>query len=119
MQHHSSDIKKALPSQLGIEELDDLNSRRSDILPKMSGMIKRKATIEVNNTVCHVCGSRFSMRFEVEAKGRTEDASVFRINMECKHCQWNAVFYGYIHKDGRNGIDTQHLSADRFFAERQ
>lgn len=119
MQHNSSDIKKALTRQLDIGELDDLNNRRSDILPKMLGMIKRNATIEVNNTACHVCSGRFSMRFEVEAKGRTENASVFRINMECKHCQWNAVFYGYMHKDGRNGLDAQQLSADRFFTDRQ
>lgn len=119
MQHHSSDIKKELPRQPGIDELDDLNNRRSDILPKMSGMINRNATFEISNTACHVCGSRFSMHFKVEVKQHTEDANVFRFNMACQHCQWNVVFYGYLHKDGRNGLDARQVSADRFFADHQ
>jgi hypothetical protein len=118
MSHNSPNPKQGA-RQPGAEKLDDLNNRRDDIVLKMSAMLRRNSTIEIANTVCHVCGRRFSLRFEVETKGRTENASVFRIRMQCQHCQWNAVFYGYLHKDGRYGLDVQQLSADRFFAERQ
>ncbi len=118
MQHNASHPKEE-SRQPGVDELEELNNRRGDIPAKMSGMLRRNSTIEVANTACHVCGRRFSLRFEVEAKGRTENASVFRISMQCQHCQWNATFYGYIHKDGRYGLDVQQLSADRFFAEHQ
>ncbi len=105
--------------QPGADELQDLQKRRADLLPKMAGMLKRNAPIEISNTACHVCGRRFSLRLEVEGKGRSEDAGVFRIHMACKHCQWNVVFYGYLHRDGRYGLDGRQRSADRFFDERR
>lgn len=104
---------------LEIEALDTLAGCRDDIIPKMLGMIKRDNTMEASNASCHACGRRFSMRFEIEAKGRSKDASVFRITMECKHCQWNAFFYGYVHKDGRHGLHPQYLPDTLFFSNRQ
>lgn len=118
MQHNSAHPAEAARKP-GADELADLSKRRGDILAKMAAMIKRNSPIEISNTTCHVCGRRFSLRFEMEAKGRTENASVFHIYMACHHCRWNAVFYGYLHKDGRYGLDVQQLSADLFFAERQ
>ncbi len=116
MQHNSAQPAETA-RQPEADELADLNRRRSDILAKMAAMIKRNTPIEISNTACHVCGRRFSLRFEAEAKGRTENASVFRIHMACQHCRWNAVFYGYLHRDGRHGLHVRQLSADRFFAE--
>ncbi len=104
---------------MGAGALDDLDNRRSDIFPKMSGMIKRNISFEASNAACHICGGRFSMRFEVEAKGRSDQASVFRFTMACSHCSWNGAFYGYLHEDGRNGLTGQPLAADRFFADTQ
>lgn len=104
---------------LEIEALVSLDSCRDDIIPKLQGVIRRDNTLEASNAACHVCGRRFSMRFEIEAKGRSENASVFRITMECKHCRWNAVFYGYVHQDGRCGLDAGYLPADLFFGKHQ
>jgi glyceraldehyde 3-phosphate dehydrogenase len=86
------------------------------VIPKLQGIIRRDNTLEASNAACHVCDRRFSMRFEIEAKGRSESASVFRITMACKHCHWNAVFYGYVHQDGRCGLYPGYLSADLFFS---
>jgi hypothetical protein len=101
---------------LEIEALVSLDSHRGDIIPKLQGIIRRDNTLEASNAACHVCDRRFSMRFEIEAKGRSESASVFRITMACKHCHWNAVFYGYVHQDGRCGLYPGYLSADLFFS---
>ncbi len=118
MHHHASNLNKICARHIDRAALHDLNNRRSDIHSKMAGMMKRSATIEINHTRCHLCGGRFSMRFEVEAKGRTETAGVFLINMSCSHCQWNAAFYGYLHQDGRYGLLSRHVSADHFFSSR-
>ena len=115
-QHHPSNLNKTSARHLDREALSDLIKHRSDIFPKMSGMLKRNATIEISHTACHLCGRRFAMRCEVEAKGRTEQASVFLFNMVCEHCRWDAAFYGYIHKNGHYGLDSKHVSADQFFA---
>ncbi len=116
MHHHASNLNKVQARHIDRAALHILNNRRDDIRTKMTGMMTRSATLEINHTHCHLCGGRFSMRFEVEARGRTETAGVFLINMSCSHCQWDAAFYGYLHQDGRYGLFPRHVSADHFFS---